>query len=140
MYQRLYGTRHHVMPRDLVPIEHEPWLRAKSVVPRTLGVIFGCVGVIFVTLFLGATRVIPALSPSLGIFLLLLSALAGLVVLICLVLLWEERSSRAMYQYCPECLSYMTRGATVCPFCGVRGAAPGAPSSAQPRDRARIYS
>lgn len=139
MYRRLYGTRQHVMPRDLDPIEHEPWLRAKSVVPRILGAIFGCVGVIFVTLFLGATRVIPELSPSLGIALLLLSALAGLVVFICLVLLWEERSSRNMYQYCPECLSYMTRGATVCPFCGFRGDAPGAPSSEQPRDRARMH-
>lgn len=120
MYRRMYGTHRPVTTREILPMEHEPWLRAKSTVPRTLLVILGCVGCIFVTLFLGGMGWIPVAPHPLGGILLLLSVLAVLVALLCLVTLPVERSRHKRYQYCPECLSYMTRGAKVCPFCGFR--------------------
>ena len=139
MYRHMYGTHRPVTARDLLPMEHEPWLRAKSTVPRTLGVILGCVGFLFVTLCLGILGLIPEAPHPLFVILLLLAALAGFVALLCLVTLPVEWSRHKVYQYCPECLSYMARGAKVCPFCGFRPEVPPRPAPRQPlaRQRAR---
>jgi hypothetical protein len=132
MYRRMDGTHRPASLRALLPMEHAPWLRAQSRVPQILGVILGCVGVIFGTLFLGGMGWIPAAPHPLGGILLVLSVLAALVTLLCLVLVWEEWSSRNTYQYCPDCLSYMARGAEVCPFCGFRPDKPPRPASQRP--------
>jgi hypothetical protein len=60
---------------------------------------------------------IPEAPHPLFVMLLLLSALALLAVLISLILL-VSALCRDLHQHCPDCLSYMTRGAKVCPFCG----------------------
>jgi hypothetical protein len=58
----------------------------------------------------------------LGVLLLLLAAFASMIVLTCLIWLVVVLvcCRTPGYQYCPDCLSYMTRGAKVCPFCGFR--------------------
>jgi hypothetical protein len=139
VYRRMYGTHHHAAARNLIPIQNEPWLRAKSEAPLVLRWFFGATGVILTTLCLGGMGWIPAAPHPLGGILLLLSALATMVVLICLILLVGTLLRRDLRQYCPECLSYMTRGAKVCPFCGFRPEAPprSAPQQSLTRQQAR---
>jgi len=98
---------------------------------------FGATGVILATLFLGGMGWIPAAPHPLGGILLLLSSLAAMVALICLILLVGTLLRRDLRQYCPDCLSYMTRGAKVCPFCGFRPEAPPRPALQQPLTRQR---
>jgi hypothetical protein len=97
------------------------------------------VGFILATLFLGIMGLIPEAPHPLFATLLLLSVLAGFVALLCLITLPAEWSRHKVYQYCPECLSYMARGAKVCPFCGFRPETPPRPELQQPlaRQRAR---
>jgi hypothetical protein len=68
-------------------------------------------------------------SETVGVIMLLVSGLAILFSFWALagVVLWWSWNAR--HQYCPDCLSYMTRGAQVCPFCSFR---PGTPVSAPP--------
>jgi hypothetical protein len=120
MYRRLYGTRRHVTPHDLVPSEHEPWLQAKSEVPLFLRWFLGAFGVIVVLVSLGMMGLLPDPPYPLGGILLLILILALLAALISLILLVLALLGRDQHQYCPDCLSYMTRGAKVCPFCGFR--------------------
>jgi hypothetical protein len=47
--------------------------------------------------------------------------LFGLAFLSRSIVAW---SWRTQHQICPDCLSDMTRGAKVCPFCGFRPAGP----------------
>ena len=120
MYRRLYGVRHQGTARNLVPIENEYWLQAKSLAPAVKYVLFGTACIILVTLALFPLGSIGLVPEFIFAVMFLLCALAVMVTLFFLLLLWVERSSRNVYQYCPECLSYMTRGAKVCPFCGFR--------------------
>lgn len=120
MYRRLYGIRHHGTARNLVPIENESWLQAKSLSPTVKYVLLGTACIILVTLVLFPLGSIGLVPEFIFAIMFLLCALAVMVALFFLLLLWIERSSRDLYQYCPDCLSYMTRGANVCPFCGFR--------------------
>jgi hypothetical protein len=120
MYRRIYGTRHHVTPHDFVPSEREPWLQAKSEVPLFLRWFLGAFGVILVLAILGMMDLLPAPPHPLGGILLLILVLAFLAALISLTLLGLALLCRDPHQYCPDCLSYMTRGANACPFCGFR--------------------
>jgi hypothetical protein len=120
MYRRMYGTQTAPILRSLGPLGNGPWLRAKPAVSLTLGVILGCVGFLFVTLVVGDMGLIPAAPNPLGGILLLLCAIAGVVALTSIVALVFALLCPPVYQYCPDCLSYMTRGAKVCPFCGFR--------------------
>jgi hypothetical protein len=79
--------------------------------------ILGCVGFILVTLVVGEMGLIPAAPNPLGGILLLFCGIAGCIALISFVTLVFVLLCPPMYQYCPDCLSYMTRGARVCPFC-----------------------
>jgi len=139
VYRRMYGTHHHTAGRDLIPMQNEPWLQAKSEAPLVLRWFFGATGVMLATLCVGGMGWIPAAPHPLGGILLLLSALAAMVVLICLILLVGAWLRRDLHQYCPDCLSYMMRGAKVCPFCSFRPETPPHPASQQPlaRQRAR---
>jgi hypothetical protein len=105
-------------------MEHEPWLQAKSEVPQFLGVFLGAVGVILLMMVLASLDLIPKAPHPLGALCLLLAAFAGMVALICLIWLAVALvcGRTPSHQYCPDCLSYMTRGAKVCPFCGFRPA------------------
>jgi len=49
---------------------------------------------------------------------LLVATLVALVFTPCLVVM--QALNRRLYQWCPDCLQSMTRGARVCPFCGFR--------------------
>jgi hypothetical protein len=120
MYRRMYGTSHHTPSHRLVPNKYESWLHAKSEMPHFLGVFLGAIGVIFVIVVLGIMGLLPEAPHPLFVMLLLISALALLAALISLILLVSALLCRDPHQHCPNCLSYMTRGAKVCPFCGFR--------------------
>jgi hypothetical protein len=101
--------------------------------PYFLGMFLGVMGVIFVMVVLGIMGLIPEAPHPLFVILLLISALALLAALISLILLVSALLCRDPHQHCPDCLSYMTRGAKVCPFCGFRpAAAPPGLSSKRP--------
>lgn len=139
MFRRMYGTYRHTASHSLIPIANGPWLRAKSEVPMLVGICCGAVAFMLLTLLflhLGDVDLVP---DAIGDTMLLLSALASVAALVSLIWLVVALVCRASHQYCPECLSYMTRGATVCPFCGFRGDVLGASSDAKPRDRARLH-
>jgi hypothetical protein len=137
MYRRMYGTRHPVTPHHLIPIEHEPWLQKKSMVPTVKRLFLGSLCLILLTVMVFPFGQMGLVPDAVGVVLLLLSGLAVLVALLCLTLLVEMVLCRDPYQYCPDCLSYMTRGAKVCPFCGFRPEAPLRPVSPQPLARQR---
>ena len=124
MYRRMYGTRHHAAAHHLIPIPHEPWLQAKPPVPAVLLILCIAVGILLITVLLepfGRRGLVPN---TVGVMMLLLAALALPAAFISLIILVFAWLRPAMYQYCPECFSYMTRGATVCPFCSFRPETP----------------
>jgi hypothetical protein len=149
MYQRMYGISRSIPARvptyRLVPIENEPWLCIRSLTPIVIGVLCGTGGVIFATLMLFAWARAGLVSSNatapnaLAGILLLLSCLGVVLSLFVLLQWWITSALRATRQYCPDCLSYMTRGANVCPFCGFRAvAAPPLPLQQAPaRQRTR---
>ena len=137
MYRRMYGTSHHTPAHRFVPSEHGPWFRAKSEILHFLGVFLGAMGVIFVMIVLGIMGLIPQAPDPLFVMVLLISALALLAALISLILLVSALLCRDPHQYCPDCLSYMTRGAQVCPFCGFRPETAPPASSQQTSHRAQ---
>ena len=144
MYRRMYGTHHPTPTHGLMPIAHEPWLQAKSRTSTVKWVLCGTGGVILATVMLFAwarVGLVPsnATVPNvLAGMLLLLSCLGVVLSLVFLLILWVEWSCRDAYQYCPECLSYMARGAKVCPFCGFRPEGPTA-SPQRPLQRSQTH-
>jgi hypothetical protein len=137
----MYGIRHHTSVQGLIPIEHEPWLRAKSIALMAKRVLLGTAGLILLTLLLFPFGEIGLVPDAIGAIMLLVSGLAVIVSLFCLLFLWLEWSYRDTYQYCPDCLSYMTRGANVCPFCGFRPetAPPASPQQTSHRAQTRHF-
>jgi hypothetical protein len=132
MYRRMYGTRHHAAARHLIPIMHEPWLQAKSPVPAVLWILCIAVDMLLITVLLesfGRSGMVPN---AVGVMLLLRAALALPAACISLIILVFAWLRPAVYQYCPECFSYITRGAKVCSFCHFR---PQTPLSATPPRR-----
>ena len=132
MYRRMYGTRHLIAAHRLIPIPHEPWLQAKSPVPAVLWILCIAVGILLTTVFLepfGRRGLVPH---TVGIMMLLLAALALPATFISLIILAFAWLRPAVYQYCPECFSYMMRGATVCPFCSFRPETPSATAHPMP--------
>jgi hypothetical protein len=93
-------------------------------IPQFLGVFFGAISFIIMTLIVGSMGLIPPAPHPLGGVLLFLCVIAGLVVLNGCIVLVAAVISSPVDQYCPDCLSYMTRGAKVCPFCGFRETPP----------------
>jgi hypothetical protein len=120
MYPRLYGTSHCPSTHRLVRIKHRVWLQVQSPAARITGILCGTGGLILVTILLFSFGRMGLVSETIGAIMLLATGLAILLSLCALagVVLWW--SWNAQPQYCPDCLSYMTRGATVCPFCGFR--------------------
>lgn len=129
MFRRMYGTRHRLPVHRLTPMEHAPWLQATSELPLVLRWCCGAMGMLVVLVALIALAPLPGPPHPLGGLLVLLSLLTGVVVLYCLIVCVGVLCCRDRSQYCPDCLSYMTRGANVCPFCGFRpeGATPSTP-------------
>ncbi len=98
----------------LRPLEGGPWLFCHVWNPSTCMRMLGWLGGSLALLAL-----VP-LSTVLGLALLVSAALAGLG---CIGLTgWALDAHQ--YQYCPECLSAMHRGAHVCPFCHFRPPTP----------------
>lgn len=124
MYPRLYGTAHCSPTRRLVPIKHGVWLQVQSPAARVMGILCGTGSLMLVTILLFRFGRMGLVSETVGAIMLLLTGLAILFSLCALVGVVVWWSWNAQHQYCPDCLSYMTRGAKVCPFCGFRETAP----------------
>ena len=121
MYRRMYGTAHFIPGyRKLEPLGSGPWLQVKSIAPTVKWALGGTGSCILLLLLLFPFGKMGYVPEAIGIILFLLSGFGVMISLFLLSLLWIERSSRDLHQYCPDCLSYMTRGAKVCPFCGFR--------------------
>jgi len=107
-------TRH-----GLVPLPDAPWLTLRSSA-RPLGYVLvgtlGCLLGINAVGNLAHARHWHTLVEVMAFLLVatLLCAFGGLAAL------GMRGIQRRMYQWCPDCLQYMTRGARVCPFCGFR--------------------
>jgi hypothetical protein len=122
MFGRRYGTTHvKRIGQNLEPMESEPWLRESSPALTLKRVLLslGLVVLVLASLYpLANAELIP--DSLIGMLFLLCGAalLVGLFFFAPLyVQQWYCRMTR---QYCPDCLSYMTLGAHVCPFCGFR--------------------
>lgn len=117
--QRRQTTRVRVSARGLVPQGGEPWYTCPSWVRPGSYAVLGMLGGI-----LGLRPLVEHIDvrqwPHLGFFLGLLipCTLFCLAITLCMVLM--QALNRRYYQWCPECLQAMTRGAHVCPFCGFR--------------------
>lgn len=114
-------------PRHLTPLEHGPWLTELSSLRALRFVALGASGGVLVALMLGP-HALPGSSAWHVLAWLLMYA--GMLAVLTLLRLWVQSAWNATHQYCPDCLSYMTRGAQVCPFCGFRAppaATPGRP-------------
>ncbi len=111
-----------------------PWLQPTSFAPivRKVGGGTGCAMIGLLVLFATAKAgLISNQAPwpnTLGV-LLFIATIVGLFASGWCGVMWARTVwDRRNRQYCPDCLSYMSRGAHVCPFCGFRDA-----SSALPR-------
>jgi hypothetical protein len=109
------STQH---PRQFVLLGRGPWLRPSPIAQRICGVVcLGALGVMVVAAILGP-RAFPLSTASKNLFLLFLGAgVTAFLALWGFVACWNHDSN---HQYCPDCLQYMTRGARVCPYCGLR--------------------
>jgi hypothetical protein len=113
----------------LEPIAREPWLRDK---PSTALKWLLAIAAAFLLLTEVLSPFLHDMAPTnpLGmlVFFLMLAAVLYLCVGPLLLAVFALR--RKQRQYCPDCLSYMNRGAHVCPFCGFRDDASASPSVA----------
>jgi hypothetical protein len=122
MQRRMYGMTRLALPRQpLKQLENERWLTTKSSVRLWGYVCLGVGGVFFAALVLG-----PLTDPTSGTSHLLfwLCIFSGVIEVYALGALISASMWTTTHQYCPDCLSDMTRGATVCPFCGFRERTP----------------
>ena len=125
MNGRMYGAKlRQPARRRLEPIENEPWLRVKSAIPILRRICYGAIGVLLMIGIVAALGNKDLMPDAMAPLSLLLACIASLTLLVCLLLLVVAWMDRDAYQYCPDCLSYMTRGAQVCPFCGFRAPSP----------------
>jgi hypothetical protein len=113
------GVDHKAYPRQFVLLGRGPWLRPHPIAQRACGFLcLGAVGVMVVVACMLVQKISPVYHRNYTLVWLFLSA-AGLafVSLWGFVARWDHDSK---HQYCPDCLKYMTRGARVCPYCGLR--------------------
>jgi hypothetical protein len=127
------STQH---PRQFVLLGQGPWLRLSPVSRRGFGVLcLGFVGAMVVLWILLEQQAYP-FSPTSHTLVTLLFVAGGLAFVTLLGFVELLRHDRT-HQYCPDCLKYMTRGARVCPYCGLREEQAPA-SSAAPARRPRL--
>jgi hypothetical protein len=107
------------IPRHLGLLDDGPWLRDRTAVHICGWIWLVAVGVVIGALVLGEWTA-PDPRSSLAA-LLFVALILGAFVAVCgpLAMLGVWIQGRSV-QYCPDCLKYMTRGARVCPYCGLR--------------------
>lgn len=103
----------------LVPLEGTSWLTLRSWARPGRYVLLGLVSV-FLVLCLVGERLKAQASLTVGAWLvvLIVATIIGVFGTLCLLVM--HALHRHMYQWCPDCLQSMARGAHVCPYCGLR--------------------
>jgi hypothetical protein len=121
--QRLSGRRHspgvRVTPRGLVPGVDTPWLTPRSWVRPGAYVVLGIISLSLI-LCVMIDRLNAQRWPNarMALVFLLVALMMGAFYTLGMVVMHTLHRVRS--QYCPDCLQVMTRGAHVCPWCGLR--------------------
>lgn len=134
-HRNVHPPHRRPLPRGFVPMVGAPWLTLPPSV-RPLGyVLVGTLGCFLGINAMGAHASARNWHTLVGVmvFLLVATLIGAFGVLGVLAM---RGIQRGRYQWCPDCLQYRTRGARVCPFCGLH-TTPGEPDVPSSRSSQR---